>query len=201
MHDRVPKTISIVLLVFSITWVAWAFWPIPTHQASLVFTDTNDQKRKVNLIYPARLRPGEGASIRLEISPDGSQPVNGNESDHQIAEVRLVLPGGQVGPTESIRQPMLPGESLHYQWKVRAPNNSGLEGTIWLHVETIRIMGGMPERRAISAQPIQIETAIQPILPVAVAQPVSGILAISMGVVNFWVIGKDIKGYLVIFGR
>ena len=134
------------------------------------------ESRRVTLEFPPKIRTGDSDVIRLTLEVDTlgnltpTAEVQGNvvtgqtvqipnlyDTHNVIAEARLDLAGGEVRPPEVISEPLLPGESATFYWN-GGPAASGKDrGHAWFFLRFVDKVGGAESRKAISAQPVQIE--------------------------------------------
>ena len=56
-----------------------------------------------------------------------------------------------------ISEPLLKDEKVTFYWRIRAQNEGKYAGRVWLYLRYIPKEGGAEERRAISAQTIEVE--------------------------------------------
>lgn len=133
--------------------------------------------RRVTLEFPPRIRLGDSNVIRLTLEVDdlegmtATAQVPGNqvqddmleipnlyESHNVIVEARLDMAGVEVRPSEIVSSPLSPGQPVTFYWSVR-PGSAGIfKGTAWLFVRFIDKKTGQESQRAVSAQPVQIQS-------------------------------------------
>jgi hypothetical protein len=74
-----------------------------------------------------------------------------------VAEAELDLAGVDLQPSGPVSEPLLPGESVTFRWSVHPTATGSFRGTAWLFLVFTDKATGAQSRRAISAQPLQIE--------------------------------------------
>lgn len=136
------------------------------------------ESRRLTLEFPPAMRAGDADLIRLTLEVDelgnltptaeiGGHVVTGEkvaipnlyDTHNVIAEARLDIAGLEVRPSETVSEPLLPGQSVTFYWSVRPQEVGTYRGMVWLHLRFIPRSGGEESRRAISAQVIEIEVA------------------------------------------
>ena len=148
----------------------------PSESAPVAPPPAIPESRRLTLEYPPKIRTGDSDVIRLTLEVDTldnltpTAEVQGNlvtgqvvqipdlyDTHNVIAEARVDLAGVEVRPSEEISEPLLPGQSVTFYWSVR-PDASGIyRGTAWLFLRFVDKVSGDESRKAISAQPVQIE--------------------------------------------
>jgi hypothetical protein len=174
------RIFGLLLCAISLLVLVWGFWPMPDQSRSLLIAQaemlppglaanvTGDlpaiaQPHLLLLEWPAVIRSGDLASIRLEFSPVDqvslpSQALPGTSAAYTIlAEARLELPAISHIPMGDVSQGLLPGRPVMFIWDLR-PNQSGeANGTVWLHLR-FQPSDGRPDiRQVLSAQRIEIQ--------------------------------------------
>jgi hypothetical protein len=134
------------------------------------------ENRYLILSWPARVRLGDVAFIRLTLVVDAqerltsgigtanasmnsrTQQVQDIYDTHRVlAEARLELAGVRFIPTGEISVALLPGRPVAFLWSI-SPDRPGVyDGTVWLHLRFIPLEGGEELRSVLSAQPIELE--------------------------------------------
>ncbi len=134
------------------------------------------ESRRLTLEYPPKIRTGDSDVVRLTLEIDTlgnltpTAEVQGNlvtgqnvqipnlyETHNVIAEARLDLAGTEVRPNEAISEPLLPGESVTFYWSVHPVQGGVYRGTAWLFLRFVDKASGAESRKAVAAQPVQIE--------------------------------------------
>ncbi len=132
--------------------------------------------RRLTLEYPARIRAGDADVVRLTLEVDtlgGITPtaeVAGNlvtggivqvpdlyQTHYVVAEADLDLAGVDFQPRGPVSEPLLPGESVTFRWSVHPTAPGSYRGTAWLFLVFTDKVTGAQSRKAISAQPIEID--------------------------------------------
>ncbi|MGC8855729.1 MAG: hypothetical protein ACP5QU_02920, partial [Anaerolineae bacterium] len=163
--------------------------PIRPIQPPTALQPAIPESRRLVLEYPPRIRLGDSEIIRLTLEMDNqgnltpTAIVEGNvtkgesiqipnlyKTHNVIAEARLDLAGIDIRPTETISEPLLPGQSVTFYWSVRPQETGHYLGTVWLHLLFVPKIGGPESRKAISAQRIEIETTSFFGLPASLAR-------------------------------
>jgi len=118
----------------------------------------------------------EGDIIRLTLEVDNlgnvtpTAKVEGNiltgetiqipnlyDTHNVTAEARLDLAGMIVQPSDTIYEPLKPGQSVTFFWSIR-PQEAGIyRGTVWLHLRFVDRASGEESRIPVSAQIVEIE--------------------------------------------
>ncbi len=148
--------------------------PQPTQ---ISFPPAIPETRRLTLEYPPRMRAGvEGDVIRLTLEVDDlgnitpTAKVEGNiltgetiqipnlyDTHNVTAEARLDLAGMIVQPSDTIYEPLKPGQSVTFFWSIR-PQEAGIyRGTVWLHLRFVDRASREESRIPISAQIVEIE--------------------------------------------
>lgn len=175
------------------------------------------ERRRLTLEFPANIRAGDSDIVRLTLEVDDlgnitpTAQFEGNvvsgevieipnlyETHHVIAEARFDIAGLQVSPPELISQTLAPRQSLHFYWSVR-PQEAGIyRGTVWLYLRFVEKVSGEESRRAVSAQPVEIEAVNVLGLPARLIRTAGGIGSLVGAVIGFPFF-EDIVKFL--FGR
>jgi hypothetical protein len=162
------------------------------------------ESRRLTLEYPPKIRTGDSDVIRLTLEVDTlgnltpTAEVQGNfitggvvqipnlyDTHNVIAEARLDLAGPEVRPGDTISEPLLQGQSVTFYWSVH-PNTAGTyRGTAWLFLRFVDKISGVESRKAISAQPVQIEATNFLGLDGSIARTAGGIGSIVGAVLGF----------------
>jgi hypothetical protein len=175
------------------------------------------ESRRLTLEYPPKIRTGDSDVIRLTLEVDTlgnltpTAEVQGNlvtgqvvqipnlyETHNVIAQARLDLAGPEVRPSEEVSEPLLPGQSATFFWSVRPDTSGTFRGTVWLFLLFKDKVSGAESRKAISAQPIQIEATNFLGLNGSVARTAGGVGSVIGAVLGFpfvddvfkWLLGR-----------
>ncbi len=135
------------------------------------------ERRRVTLEFPPQIRAGDSDIVRLTLEVDdlgGLTPTasfEGNqvtgetveipnlyETHNVIAEARLDLAGAEVRPSEIVRAPMGPEQSVTFYWSVRPLSKGTFKGTAWLFLRFVDKLTGEESQMAVSAQVVSIKT-------------------------------------------
>jgi hypothetical protein len=162
------------------------------------------ESRRLTLEYPPKIRTGDSDVIRLTLEVDTlgnltpTAEVQGNrvtggivqipnlyDTHNVIAEARLDLAGPEVRPTDIISEPLLPGESVTFFWSVRPVSSGTFRGTAWLFLRFVDKVSKVETRKAISAQPVQIEATNLLGLGGGIARTAGGLGSIVGAVMGF----------------
>ncbi len=175
------------------------------------------ERRRVTLEFPAKIRAGDSDIVRLTLEMDDlgnitpTAQFEGNvvtgevieipnlyETHHVIAEARFDIAGLQVSPPELISQSLAPGQSLNFYWSVRPQEPGIYRGTVWLYLRFVEKVSGEESRKAVSAQPVEIEAVNVLGLPANFVRTAGGIGSVVGAVIGFPFF-EDILKFL--FGR
>ncbi len=185
----------------------FGFLPAPTGTALLgapVAMPAIPESRRLTLEYPAAIRAGDSDVIRLTLEVDdlaGITPtpeIPGNvitggfvqfpnvyQTHSVLAEADLDLAGVEFQPTGPVSETLLPGESVTFRWSVHPTSPGVYRGTAWLFLIFTDRATGDQSRKAISAQPIQIEATTLFGLGGEAARIAGGLGAVGGGVLGF----------------
>ncbi|HET6846808.1 MAG TPA: hypothetical protein VFH29_08225 [Anaerolineales bacterium] len=128
----------------------------------------------ISLEYPRWARVGDDARIRLRIASPGIvlsaatvttvdpdpgvvPPPAATPSQTAWIQARLDMAGSVVSPAGDITSTWSPGEGLEFVWKARMTSPGSFAGTAWTFLLPVGAVGIETARRAIAAQPMQIE--------------------------------------------
>jgi len=172
------------------------------------------ETRRLTLEFPPSIRAGDADTIRLTLEVDNlgnltpTAILEGNvvtgqtvqipnlyDTHKVIAEARLDLAGVEMSPSETISEPLYPGQSVTFYWSVRPQEVGDYRGTVWLHLRFVPKNGGEEERRAISAQPIEIHATTFLGLSGSLARSAGGVGSV-IGAVAGFPFFEDIVKYL-----
>jgi hypothetical protein len=178
------------------------------------------ESRRLTLEYPQNIRSGDSDLVRLtlevdtlgNITPTAQFPGNRVKGEtvsipnlyatHNIvAEARLDLAGPEIRPNNAIAEPLLPGESVTFYWSVHPTDTGTYRGTVWLIMIFVDKVSREETRKAISAQPVEIESMNLFGLTGAGARATGGIGALVGAVLGFpfasdimkWILGRLIR--------
>ena len=162
------------------------------------------ESRRLTLEYPARIRAGDSDVVRLTLEVDalgGISPtaeVQGNlvtgglvqipnlyETHNVVAEADLDLAGVDFQPNGPVSEPLLPGESVTFRWSVHPTAAGTYRGTAWLFLIFTDKATGAQSRKALSAQPVQIEATTLFGLGGDAARIAGGLGTVGGGVLGF----------------
>ena len=134
------------------------------------------ERRRLTLEFPPQIRAGDSDLVRLTLEVDdlgnltptaqiGGNVVTGEivevpnlyETHQVIAESRFDLAGMDVRPPDVVSEALSPGSSVTFQWSIRPADVGVYRGTIWLYLRFIDKHNGEENRKAISAQIVEIE--------------------------------------------
>jgi hypothetical protein len=179
------------------------------------------ESRRLTLEYPPKIRTGDSDVIRLTLEVDNlgnitpTAEIQGNtvkgevvqipnlyETHNVIAEARLDLAGPEVRPSEAVSEPLLEGQSVTFYWSVRPVSSGTFRGTAWLFLNFKDKVSGVESRKAISAQPVQIEATSFLGLDGNIARTAGGVGSAVGAVLGFpfasdilkWLVGRIKKG-------
>ena len=147
--------------------------PIP----EIVIPPAIPESRRLTLEYPPQIRLGDTDIIRLTLEVDDlgnvtpTAQIQGNVitgetivipnlyDTHQVtAKARLDLLGVQVQPSETIYEPLGPGQSVTFYWNIRPAEAGTYRGIVWLSLQFVnRANTADVTEKTVSAQTVQIE--------------------------------------------
>ncbi len=170
------------------------------------------ESRRLTLEYPPNIRTGDSDVIRLTLEVDTlgaltpTAEVQGNlvtgsvvqipnlyDTHNVIAEARLDLAGPEVRPNDTISEPLLQGQSVTFYWSVRPVTSGTFRGTAWLFLRFVDKVSLAESRKAISAQPVQIEATNFLGLNGTIARTAGGLGSIVGAVLGFPFIDDVLK--------
>ena len=163
--------LGFIILVISIIFLAWGYWPahreLRVRPVSGAVESAAPDKQALTLLFPPRIRVGEIGVVRLTLDVDALKDlIPPGETDSStigdtqtfITEARFDLPGINVRPTELISAPVSSGQTAVFYWTLR-PNEVGkFRGTIWLYLRLVDKQTGQESRETLSAQIVEIES-------------------------------------------
>ena len=174
---RYRKAIGLLVLVISTFVLAWGIWPQAAERRQVSFQPSDMrlpassgasaavlEDRRMALSWPATLRLGEQASLRLIVEPesptdlprDSAEYSNVFEAYDVIAQARLDLAGMEYRPEGEVSEALLPGKPVVFIWYVRPSHPGHAEGTVWLHLRFVPHAGGQELTKVLTAQRIDI---------------------------------------------
>lgn len=108
----------------------------------------------LRLETPASLRAGDSALARLTFSPAAAASLP--ENYNLLTEARLEIPGADLRPASTVRQPLRPAQTLTFFWDIRAPQAGKYSGTAWVYLTFVPLANGTETRLALAAIPLEI---------------------------------------------
>ena len=176
----------------------------PSEPAPVAVPPAILESRRLTLEYPPKIRTGDSDVIRLTLEVDTlrnftpTAEVQGNlvtgkvvqipdlyDKDNVIAEARIDLAGVEIRPSEEISETLLPGQSVTFYWSVRPDAPGTFRGTAWFLLRFEDKVSGVESEKAISAQPVQIESASFLGLNGSVARTAGGIGSFIGAILGF----------------
>lgn len=143
--------------------------PIPTHTGQI------PEQRLLILEWPPSIRVGDSDLIllTLELDRSGNLTPTAMIQGHEIQEEKIAIPnlyethsifaegrldisGLVVKPNSEIKEALQPAQRVKFAWSVRAEQVGTYRGMVWLHLIFKSKQDGNEERRALSAQRIDI---------------------------------------------
>lgn len=201
----------------SVTAAPFVIQPTPTEElpsepAPVAPPPAILESRRLTLEYPPKIRTGDSDVIRLTLEVDTlgnltpTAEIQGNlitgqvvqipdlyDTQNVIAEARVDLAGVEVRPSEEISEPLLPGQSVTFYWSVRPDTSGTFRGTAWFLLRFVDKVSGVETEKAISAQPVQIESTNFLGLNGSIARTAGGIGSLIGAVLGFPFAGDIIK--------
>ncbi len=164
MFTPVRRILSVILVVAGMILLGWGVLPSRPQTMVQVISPTEMQLpdsgmpavptllefRRMSLEWPANVRIGDMATIRLVYEPINSEiivekpPVNLSDAyaDYNVmVEGKFEVAGLLVDPANPRRESLPKGETVTYQWKVRAQAAGHFAGTIWLSLRFLPLDG------------------------------------------------------------
>ncbi len=133
------------------------------------------EQRMLILEWPQTIRVGDSdlISLAFEVNPKGNitpmASIEGNqvqgetvfianlyETHYVFAEGHLDISGLEIKPNSDILESLQMGKTVKFAWSVRPQQAGNYRGLVWLHLIFKPKSGGAEERRALSAQRIDI---------------------------------------------
>ena len=196
----IPKRLflwsGLLLLSLAGLTLAWLYWPVSQVERVLDFSPQQMLPsagvepllgpRRMHLTFPAWVRLGDQASIRLTFSPLPGESVTPAQNPYTIyAETHLDMPKLNPDPSGVAGQVLPPAQAVTFWWQLH-PDRAGLaEGTAWLSLRFEPLDGGEPLVNAVAAPRLSI--------------PVRGFLGMSVTAVR-WLGGLSaLCGLLALF--
>ncbi len=156
---------TIAIAALSLILLTWSLSPPGrlARQQSLQPDRTGlPEMHQLNLDFPITIRAGDADQAHLTLEPgDLVQAVGDPDvyaTDDILAELRLEMVGMDIYPSDTVIEPLRPGQSLPFFWSLRPRELGRLTGTLWFYLRFIPKNGGPERRQAISAQEIEIES-------------------------------------------
>ena len=134
------------------------------------------ERRRLTLEFPPEIRAGDSDRVRLTLEVDElgnltpTAEVAGNvvtgevieipnlyETHAVIAEARFDIAGLRVSPPDLVGQSLAQGQSVTFSWSILPEGVGTYRGTIWLYLRFVDRVSGEESRKAVSAQPVEIE--------------------------------------------
>ena len=168
----VLRFVSLVLLLPSLALLTVSFWP-PARQ--LEHQPLNSEVRAVDIEYPASLRPGGPAEIRLSLLAAEGEA---DDAYSLMASAQLDSVDLQTDRPGDWEQPLLPGKSATWRWTVTAETPGRRQADIIIHLRRIPKNGGAIEEKSIWARTLTFQAGSVFGLPPLIAESlgISGVL-------------------------
>lgn len=150
---------------------------VPTQAQIVELPPAVPEARMLTLEYPPSIRAGDSDVVRLTLEVDNlgnltptvsvagdvtqGQVVvipNVYETHNVLAEARLDLAGADVRPSDTVSEPLLPGQKVTFYWSVKPDDIGDYKGTVWFYLHFVPKAGGVESRQALSAQAIEINS-------------------------------------------
>jgi hypothetical protein len=183
--------------------------PTPTLSAqpipAITIPPAIPEARRLTLEYPPKIRLGDTDIIRLTLEVDNlgnitpTAQIEGNvisgetitipnlyETHNVTAQARLDLAGMQVQPSESIYEPLEPGQSITFYWSVRPMEAGRYRGIVWLTLLFVNKADSADvNQKTVSAQQVQIEATTFFGLKAGAARLAGGVGSLVGGILGF----------------
>ncbi|MFZ6030392.1 MAG: hypothetical protein ACOYYS_22005 [Chloroflexota bacterium] len=158
-----------ICLFGSCVLLAWAYWPLPVQEARLslalpAVAEGPVIVRQATLTFPARLRLGEAATLRLSFTPTGDEPAFDGYS--LLADATLEMPALHIRSASRQQLALIANRPVHFDWEVVAPDTGEVQGIVPLKVHVYFQDERPAEEVLLSAQPCQINVSSLFDLPV-----------------------------------
>jgi len=156
--------------------VATRIAPSPTEKISALLPPAVPETRTLSLEFPPIIRAGDSdvITLTLEVDAQGNlTPIvssagnvtrsevvsipNVYETHNVLAEARLDMAGVEIRPTDTVSQPLLPGQPVKFFWSVRPADVGKYRGTVWCFLHFVPKTNGQESRQALSAQVVEID--------------------------------------------
>ena len=179
MFKTIRRGVGLGLLICSVGLLVWASLPSRVQMMEQVILPAemklpNDEQpakavletRQVRLEWPESMRIGDSAEIRLIFESVGEEKQDAN-SDIELSNVynqynlmvegRFEVSGLKVNPANPLRESLLAGEIISYDWNVTAENAGIYPGTVWLSLRFLPLEGDVPSQVPIFVTKVDIK--------------------------------------------
>ena len=179
MFTTIRRGVGLGLLICSVGLLVWASLPSRVQMMEQVILPAemklpNDEQpakavletRQVRLEWPESMRIGDSAEIRLIFESVGEEKQDAN-SDIELSNVynqynlmvegRFEVSGLKVNPANPLRESLLAGEIISYDWNVTAENAGIYPGTVWLSLRFLPLEGDVPSQAPIFVTKVDIK--------------------------------------------
>lgn len=207
-HFRL-RTGSLLLLLAAVGLFLISNWPLPrqreTRDFPAAYSLDNSEiapvilHRVIFTSIPQKMRTGEVATVKLEFAPvvttQTKEWIVEESQGAYFLETRLEIPGMQVNPQGSFTQPVVPGNTLHYNWEFISQQNGNYQGTLWVYLVVVNETTAIPEHLPVLALPVQVEVVGLPFLSVKLLRIAAGlciVIALLMTLLRY--VTKHMEG-------
>ena len=165
--------IGTIVLLAGLVGLGWGIWPAPqvTHTLEIspaqmvVPGDAASavmERRRMTLIFPAWLRAGETAQVRMTFEPlpakaDLPQKVDVTRRYAVFTRASLDLPGLEVTPAGPAGQILSPGKPVTFWWVLEGAQAGNFDGTAWLSLRFDPLDGREPLMQALAAPRMNVK--------------------------------------------
>jgi hypothetical protein len=168
-----PQRIALgaALLAVSVPLVGWGSWPSArvrrTLTSSVSVQGSSDaeaesgaaaQERLLTVDYPKDVRVGDAQTIVLSLTPLRAEQAPPTPRP-TLAQASLDLPGAFVLPAADFSELLGSDRSQDFRWSVRFSDPGTFNGTLWLFVVPANQGSQATDRRAVSAQSLEIQAS------------------------------------------
>jgi len=194
-YSYLPLPLHTKVMDLTLIPIGYSDEELPTDLPAFLY----DQKMILTLNVPAQVWLGDQYVITLAIKPVETKSAVGNSNSiissyHANIEARLDLEGGIVTPGKTILEPIHAGQSVQYQWQVRADGKRDINGKLWIYLNILQYTSTSSWRLPRFALPLQI--AVKDIigLPVGVFRMlvIFTILVVTIVVGLYFYLGRKI---------